>query len=144
MKRFILLFLVSFIIGLHGRAQTNTPPFVLTSQGVGPVQLGVNPNELPESVPGLYASKTFSDPLAQYLSDDEDDWGIFEGWEFKDEDGNNVLTADVDSTGLISEITVKSPNILTGEGLHVGMPRKEIEAVQGVLKIEPDPLADYP
>ena len=141
---FSLFLFVSLIMGQTGWSQSGSINYTLTSNGIGPVQLGVNPNELPESIPGLYASKSHSDPLAQYLSDDEDDdWGVFEGWEFLDEEGETVFTADVDSLGLICEITISSPNFLTAEGLHVGSLPQQVETVKGAQKILPNPMADY-
>lgn len=139
-----LFLFVSLIMGQTGWSQSGSINYTLTSNGIGPVQLGVNPNELPESIPGLYASKSHSDPLAQYLSDDEDDdWGVFEGWEFLDEEGETVFTADVDSLGLICEITISSPNFLTAEGLHVGSSPQQVETVKGAQKILPNPMADF-
>ena len=142
-KRFILFLFVSLVLGQTGWSQSDNNTFTLTSQGIGQVQLGVDPNELPESIPGLYASKSFSDPLAQYLSDDDDDdWGVFEGWEFLDDEGNTVFTAEVDSLGLICEITISSPDILTADGLHVGSTPHQVEKNKGAQKIMPGPWED--
>jgi hypothetical protein len=142
-KSFMVILFVSLILGQTICAQNTT--FTLTAQGVGPVQLGIDPNDLPESVPGLYASKSYNDPLANYLSDDEDDdWGMFEGWQFFDEEGNELFNATVDSIGQICEITISTPNILTPEGIHVGMTQKQVEAYKGVKKIPPSKWADFP
>lgn len=142
-KSFMVILFVSLILGQTIWAQNTTTTFTLTAQGVGPVQLGVDPNDLPESVPGLYASKSYNDPLANYLSDDEDnDWGIFEGWQFFDAEGNELFNATVDSIGQICEITISTPKILTPEGIHVGTPQQQLDKIKGAQRIDPDPLAD--
>ena len=137
------LFMVLCVTAITLQAMAQALPYTLTANGIGPVQIGTKAFDLPESVPQLYASMV-SDVLFDGEMPDDEDMPEFATWYFYDDDGETVFTATSDSQGYITEIIVTSPNILTAEGLHVGAPRRQIEALEGVQKIDANPLADYP
>ncbi len=118
---FFLLFL-QIITDLY--AQNN----ILTIEGLGPIKLGASLERIPDSYPGLYASKGM----------ERDETVFF------DENKQEVFRAFVGEDSLVNLIAVVSPNILTPEGAHVGMTKKEVESIAGAIYIQPDPYADYP
>lgn len=138
LKLFIILCLTAF--GSQAMAQTST--YTLAANGIGPVQLGAKALDLPESVPGLYDSKMSDVYIDEEMPDDED-MPEFATWYFYDEEGETLFTATQDSIGIITEITISSPNILTAEGLHVNAPRQQVDAIKGAQKIMPMPGEDY-
>lgn len=114
---------------------------VLTEEGLPPVVIGANVNDLPEAVEGLYASKKYHQ-IDPNLSDEEIAWDEVEGWYFYDKDGNLLFTAE-DNEGAIYRVIVKSPTIKTVQGAHVGMSRDQALAIEGAKLIKPHPDADY-
>ena len=121
--------------------QTAPAEPVLTEEGLSPVVIGANVKDLPESVEGLYASKTFH-KIDENLSYEEIGFDEIEGWHFLDKDGNLLFTTE-DNEGIIYRVTVKSPTIKTAQGVHVGMSRDEALKIEGAKLIKPDPEADY-
>lgn len=138
LKLFIILCLTAF--GSQAMAQTST--YTLAANGIGPVQLGAKALDLPESVPGLYDSKMSDVYIDEEMPDDED-MPEFATWYFYDQDGETVFTAIQDSLGYICEISICSPKILTPEGIHVDTPQRQLDAIKGAQRIDPDPMADY-
>ena len=126
--------------------QTNAPAEpILTEEGLPPVVIGANVNDLPEAVEGLYASKKYHQ-IDPNLSDEEIAWDEVEGWYFYDADGNKLFAAETIEKGgkkIIYSILVYSPTIKTAQGAHVGMSRQELAAIDGAKYIEPNPEADY-
>lgn len=122
--------------------QTNAPAEpILTEEGLPPVVIGANINDLPESVEGLYASKKYHQ-IDPNLSDEEIGWDEVEGWYFYDKDGELLFTAE-DNQGAIYRVIVKSPTIKTAQGAHIGMSRDQVLAIEGAKLIKPHPDADY-
>lgn len=122
--------------------QVNTPTEpILTEEGLTPVVIGANVNDLPEAVEGLYASKKYHQ-IDPNLSDEEIGWDEVEGWYFYDKDGNELFTAE-DNEGAIYRIIVNTPTIKTAQGAHVGMSRDQALAIKGAKLIKPHPDADY-
>ena len=126
-KLMLILVLCLTLVGTHATALAQTT-YALTPNGVGPVQLGVKAIELPESVPQLYDSKVSDVYIDEEMPDDED-MPEFATWYFYDEEGETVFTATQDSLGYICEINICSPKILTPEGIHVGMPQRQLDAI---------------
>jgi len=121
--------------------QANTrAELILTEEGLPPVVIGANINDLPESVDGLYARKEYVS--LEGRDDEEIGWDEVEGWYFYDKDGQLLFTAE-DNEGAIFRVIVKSPDIKTAQGAHVGMSRDEALKIEGAKLIEPDPEADY-
>lgn len=114
---------------------------VLTEEGLTPVVIGANVKDLPEAVEGLYASKKYHQ-IDPNLDEEEIPWDEVEGWYFYDKDGNLLFTAE-DNQGTIFRITVRTPDIKTSQGAHVGMTHDELAAIDGAKYIAPDPEADY-
>ncbi len=122
--------------------QVNTPTEpILTEEGLPPVVIGANVNDLPEAVEGLYASKKYHQ-IDPNLSDEEIGWDEVEGWYFYDKDGELLFTAE-DNQGAIYRVIVKSPTIKTAQGAHIGMSRDQVLAIEGAKLIKPHPDADY-
>lgn len=122
--------------------QTNAPAEpILTEEGLPPVVIGANINDLPEAVEGLYASKKYHQ-IDPNLSDEEIGWDEVEGWYFYDKDGELLFTAE-DNQGAIYRVIVKSPTIKTAQGAHIGMSRDQVLAIEGAKLIKPHPDADY-
>jgi len=122
--------------------QTNAPAEpILTEEGLPPVVIGTNINDLPEAVEGLYASKKYHQ-IDPNLSDEEIGWDEVEGWYFYDKDGELLFTAE-DNQGAIYRVIVKSPTIKTAQGAHIGMSRDQVLAIEGAKLIKPHPDADY-
>jgi len=121
--------------------QANTrAELILTEEGLPPVVIGANINDLPEVVDGLYARKEYVS--LEGRDDEEIGWDEVEGWYFYDKDGQLLFTAE-DNEGAIFRVIVKSPDIKTAQGAHVGMSRDEALKIEGAKLIEPDPEADY-
>lgn len=99
----------------------------LTSQGVGPIELGVNPENLPSFIPGLYDRKIHINKFGNNV-----DKGWFSGWEFYDTDGNVVVQALLDNQGNIATIIVHGKNITTAEGFRVGQSRNNVLKNKGL------------
>lgn len=114
---------------------------VLTEEGLPPVVIGANIKDLPEAVEGLYASKKYHQ-IDPNLDEEAIPWDEVEGWYFYDKDGNLLFTAE-DNEGAIYRIIVRTPNIRTSQGAHVGMNRDELAAIEGAKYIAPNPEADY-
>lgn len=122
--------------------QTNAPAEpILTEEGLPPVVIGTNINDLPEAVEGLYASKKYHQ-IDPNLSDEEIGWDEVEGWYFYDKDGELLFTAE-DNQGAIYRIIVNTPTIKTAQGAHIGMSRDQVLAIEGAKLIKPHPDADY-
>ena len=139
----LCLYLLIFLTVNFPAAAQGVNTFTLTADGIGPVQLGAKALDLPESVPQLYASKV-SDIFIDEEMPDEEDMPEFATWYFYDEEGEVVFTATQDSIGYINEITISSPNIFTAEGIHVGTPQQQVDAIAGIQKIESGPWEDNP
>ena len=120
--------------------QTAPAAPILTEQGLAPVVIGANIKDLPEAVEGLYARKEY----VSLEGRDDEEIGLdeVEGWYFYDKDGQLLFTAE-DNEGAIFRVIVKSPDIKTAQGAHVGMSRDEALKIEGAKLIEPDPEADY-
>lgn len=124
--------------------QTAPAQPVITDQGIAPVLIGADINDVPESVEGLYVKheyKSFDD-----VDDEERGWNDVDGWYFYDTDGNELFAAETvekDGKNIIYSILVFSPTIKTTQGAHVGMSRQELAAIDGAKYIAPDPEADY-
>ena len=111
-------------MSIGARAQDN----ILTTEGLGPVKLGASLDNIPDTYPGLYASKGME--LDETV--------------FFDENKQEVFRAFVGEDKIVNLIAVVSPNILTPEGAHVGMKKAEIARIAGAIYIQPDPYADFP
>lgn len=120
--------------------QTAPAAPILTEEGLAPVVIGANIKDLPEAVEGLYARKEY----VSLEGRDDEEIGLdeVEGWYFYDKDGQLLFTAE-DNEGAIFRVIVKSPDIKTTQGAHVGMSRDEALKIEGAKLIEPDPEADY-
>lgn len=120
-------------------ATTQAKPnkLVITDKGIEPVVFGANPVSLPASCKGVYAKKE-----KQEIWDCGDFMGYY--WQFYDEKGKEIFSAEVDEKNKICSITVTTPNIPMENGMHVGMTQKQVEAFKGVKKIVPDEWADFP
>lgn len=145
------------------QAQNNSRPAnadapLLTSQGIKPVVIGAVVKDLPDAVPGLYASKAFVMPQEEqegeaidpetegnFEENMEEDGGFYDmyGWIFYDDQGEVLFSAQEDENGRISQITIISDGIMTKEGVHVGMAKADVEKVKGIKRIEANPYADF-
>lgn len=99
----------------------------LTDQGVGPIVLGVNPENLPSYIPGLYDRKIHINKFG-----DNVDKGWFSGWEFYDTDGNVVAQALLDKQGNIATVIVHGKNITTPQGVRLGQSRASVKKINGL------------
>lgn len=123
-KTRLLLFILLIQVSVGIRAQD----IILTTEGLGPVKLGASLDNIPDTYPGLYASKGM----------ERDETVFF------DENKQEVFRAFVGEDKRVNLIAVVSPNILTPEGAHVGMKKAEIARIAGAIYIQPDPYADFP
>lgn len=123
-KTRLLLFILLIQVSVGIRAQD----IILTTEGLGPVKLGALLDNIPDTYPGLYASKGM----------ERDETVFF------DENNQEVFRAFVGEDKIVNLIAVVSPNILTPEGAHVGMKKAEIARIAGAIYIQPDPYADFP
>ena len=119
-KTRLLLFILLIQVSVGIRAQDN----ILTTEGLGPVKLGASLDNIPDTYPGLYASKGM----------ERDETVFF------DENKQEVFRAFVGEDKIVNLIAVVSPNILTPEGAHVGMKKADkgvrIEVADGVVKVD--------
>ena len=116
---------------------TKSSKAVIADKGIEPVVFGINPVSLPASCNGVYAKKE-----KQELWDCGDFIGYY--WQFYDEKGKEIFSAETDEKNKICSITVTTPDIPMENGMHVGMTQKQVEAYKGVKKIIPDEWADFP
>ena len=120
--------LLSFLLLIHVCIGIYAQDNILTIEGLGPVKLGQTLDKIPDTYPGLYASKGM-----------ERDETVF-----YDQNKQEVFRAFIGEDKLVNLIAVVSPNIRTSEGAHVGMTKKEIEGIAGAIYIQPHPYADFP
>lgn len=102
---------------------------ILTAKGLKDIRIGTAFKSLPAKVKGLYTK------LEEVSNDD------FEGcYLYNNSDDAAIM---LEGNGKVETITVMGGDIKTAQGIHVGMPLKELKKIKGIEKIAIDPEADY-
>lgn len=121
MKKIIFLCsLVMTFICVSAFAQ-NSEEIIITSQGVGPVKIGMTASQLPSAVVGLYDK----------FVEENSDMVLYSFYL----NGETVMTTNGDGSIALIEVFPALRNVSTLDGIHPGMTGGEFKSKSGWNKI---------
>lgn len=91
---------------------------ILTSDGIGPIKIGVNESQLPKEAAGLY----------DQINVENSDYVLYS---FSLGGETSIIT---EGDGAIATISVSLPSVKTADGVHAGMPVSEVKGKSGWIK----------
>lgn len=117
----------------------NSSKYSITEEGVGPIVLGLDFDQVPNRVDGLYAYK---------IKDVDENYGDLRGFYLSNTSNKKdaiLHVTDIDAYDSIITISVlKSGLFIKGTNIQVGMPQSELLKVKGIKKTYQDRgITDY-
>lgn len=122
MKKLVLSAISLMMFCISANAQNDNGGFLISSEGVGPVKIGMKASQLPVSVPGLYDK----------FVEENSDMVLYSFYL----DGATVITTNGDQAIEMIEIFPDLDNVTTSDGVYSGMPAYEFKQKSGWKEVE--------
>lgn len=117
MKKLAIFVFSMLIMSLSAYSQSDKEGILISSEGVGPVKIGMTAAQLPQSVDGLYDK----------FVEENSDMVLYSFYL----NGETVMTTNGDGSIALIEVFPSLQNVLTGDGVHPGMTAKDFKAKSG-------------
>lgn len=111
------LFAMAAMMAFTAYAQSETEGIIITSEGVGPVKIGMNATQLPSSVDGLYDK----------VVEENSDMVLYSFYL----NGDTVMTTNGDGAIALIEVFPALQNVSTTDGVHPGMTAADFQGKSG-------------
>lgn len=115
MKKVLLFAMAVLMSSVAASAQSET--ITITSEGVGPVKIGMNASQLPSSYAGLYDK----------LVEENSDMVLYSFYL----NGETVMTTNGDGSIALIEVFPALQNVTTQDGVHPGMTAADFKGKSG-------------
>ena len=120
MKKFTLSAVGLLSLFISASAQPAIESLTITSEGVGPVKIGMTASQLPASVNGLYDK----------IVEENSDMVLYSFYL----DGETVMTTNGDDSIALIEVFPSLQNVSTTDGVHPGMTASDFKGKTGWVK----------
>lgn len=117
MKKIFLLAITVLAMAVTAWAQNESEGIIITSEGVGPVKIGMNAKQLPASVEGLYDK----------MVEENSDMVLYSFYL----NGETVMTTNGDESIALIEVFPSLQNVSTTDGVHPGMTAADFKGKSG-------------
>ena len=117
MKKIFLLAVTVIMMAVSACAQKESESINITSEGVGPVKIGMTASQLPVSVDGLYDK----------IVEENSDMVLYSFYL----NGETVMTTNGDGSIAIIEVFPALQNVSTDDGVHPGMTAADFKGKSG-------------
>ena len=117
MKKMFLLAVTILMMAVSACAQKENEGLIITSEGVGPVKIGMKAPQLPASVEGLYDK----------IVEENSDMVLYSFYL----NGETVMTTNGDGSIAIIEVFPALQNVSTADGVHPGMSETNFKGKSG-------------
>ena len=120
MKKLVLFAVTLIMVSVSACAQKENEGITITSEGVGPVKIGLTASQLPASVEGLYDK----------IVEENSDMVLYSFYL----NGETVMTTNGDGSIALIEVFPALQNVTTKDGVHPGMTASEFKGKNGWKK----------
>ena len=117
MKKIFLLAVTVFMIAVSAYAQKESEGIFITSEGVGPVKIGMTASQLPSSVDGLYDK----------IVEENSDMVLYSFYL----NGETVMITNGDGNIALIEVFPALQIVTTADGVHPGMSAADFKGKTG-------------
>ena len=117
MKKIFLMAVMVLMMAVSTSAQKESEDIIITSEGVGPIKIGMTASQLPASVDGLY------DKIVEENSD-----MVLYSFYFN---GETVMITNGDGNIALIEVFPALQNVSTIDGVHPGMTATDFKGKSG-------------
>lgn len=117
MKKIFLLAVTVLMMTVSACAQKESEGIIITSEGVGPVKIGMTASQLPASVEGLYDK----------MVEENSDMVLYSFYL----NGETVMTTNGDCSIALIEVFPALRNVSTSDGVHPGMTAADFKTKSG-------------
>ena len=117
MKKLLLSAVGLLTFFLSASAQTSNEGLIITSEGVGPVKIGMTASQLPSAVEGLYDK----------VVEENSDMVLYSFYL----NGETVMTTNGDGSIALIEVFPSLQNVSTTDGVHPGMTASDFKGKSG-------------
>lgn len=117
MKKLILFAVTVIMISVSAYAQKEIEGLIITSEGVGPIKIGMTASQLPASVEGLYDK----------FVEENSDMVLYSFYL----NGETVMTTNGDGNIALIEVFPALQNVSTIDGVHPGMTAVDFKGKSG-------------